>query len=185
MAYGPAGIFLLCLLDSAGVPLPAGGDALVILLAARDRERWLLYAALAVTGSAIGNLFLFWTARKGGQLALDRKAPPGKTRRFREWFQRYGLLTVFIPALVPIPLPMKVFVLSAGAMGVRTFSFLWVVLLARVLRYGGEAYLAKQLGENSLQYVKDHVLELGLFSLALFVALYLAVRYKERRAKLG
>jgi len=184
-AYGPVGIFLLCLLDSAGIPLPGGGDALVIVLAAGDRERWLLYAALAVVGSAIGNLFLFWTARKGGQLVLDRKAPLEKTRRFRDWFQRYGLLTVFIPALVPIPLPMKPFVFSAGAMGVRTLSFLWVVLLARVLRYGGEAYLAKELGQNAGRFVNDHLLELAVFSVALFLALYLAVRYKERRAKLG
>jgi hypothetical protein len=77
-------------------------------------------AASAIAGSLLGMMFLFWLARKGGEKYLDKHASGPRAMRFRRWFDRYGLVTVFIPALVPlVPLPMKVFVLSAGALGVK------------------------------------------------------------------
>jgi len=58
------------------------------------------------------------------------------------------MLTVFIPAVTPVlPLPLKVFVVSAGALKTPFSKFLAVILLARVIRYFGEAYLGILLGE--------------------------------------
>lgn len=122
--WGAAGIFLLAILDSAGIPLPAAVDALVLAVAAVQPAAALVDAAVAVLGSLIGSYILFALARKGGQAYLDRVTGSGRAARFRQWFQRYGLITVFIPALLPIPMPLKVFVISAGALGVRTRQFL-------------------------------------------------------------
>lgn len=131
---------------------------------------------------------LFLTARRSGRRFLERAEqdsgkPPGRARRFRSWFRRYGLLTVFIPALVPIPLPLKIFVISAGVLRQRLVPFLGVVLLARILRYGSEAYLGAQLGKYSIVYLRDHALALTGGAAALFVVLYVLLRASDRFRK--
>lgn len=182
IAYGPLGILLLAFVDSAGVPIPAGMDALVIFLSAKSPGNAVWYALLGVLGSAAGNVTLFWVARHGGRRFLDRKAPAARTRRFRAWFLRYGLLTVFVPALIPIPLPMKVFVISAGALQVPIGGFIAVVLLARIMRFGAEAWLGAEVGEHSASYITGHARELALIAVALFILLYVLVRFSDRRS---
>ncbi|MFN7926029.1 MAG: VTT domain-containing protein [Bryobacteraceae bacterium] len=181
-SWGPFGAMLLAVLDSAGIPLPAGVDALLTAVSITSPARAYLSAALAVIGSAIGCMFLFFLARKGGKPYLDRHASSRQAMKLRNWFARYGLLTVFIPAMVPIiPLPTKVFVLSAGALGIRPLAFLATVLAARVPRYFFLAYLGSQLGDNSLPWLKSHVWYLVAFSLGLLLFLFALIKLTERR----
>jgi len=183
VALGPWGLLLVSFIDSAGVPLTVGLDFLVMLLSAKQPGLAAAWVALAVLGSCAGNMVLFYTARKGGERLMKVEAPDSRRRRFRNWFNRYGLVTVFIPALIPIPMPMKFFVVCSGALGIRPVYFLATVLLARVLRYGGESYLGVQMGENSTSYALDHARELALLAVALFVGLYLLIRASDRWRK--
>src|SRR5580765_3616106 len=116
LRYGPWGIFGLAMLDSMGIPLPSATDLVLLGIgveSVRAPSRAYLAAFMALQGSLIGNVILFQGARQGRRLMSRKDAPPGK---FQVWFRRYGLLTVFVPAVVPIvPLPLKVFVVSAGA----------------------------------------------------------------------
>ena len=116
VAYGPWGILLLGVVDSVGIPLPAAMDVLLIGLAVgsvKAPHHALFAALMAVIGSTAGNIALYSAARRGAGW-LKSEAPPGKRRRFREWFARYGMLTVFVPAVTPVPpLPLKVFVITA------------------------------------------------------------------------
>lgn len=185
VALGPWAIVLASFIDSAGIPLTVGVDVLVIVLSAKRPEMAPTLVALAVLGSLGGNLTLFHIARKGGQRLLKAEAPEGQRRRFRLWFSRYGLVTVFIPALIPIPMPMKFFVVCCGALEVRAFHFLFIVALARLLRYGAEAYLGVQMGEHSTRYLTEHRWELLMFAVALGVALYVLVRLSERWRSVG
>jgi membrane protein YqaA with SNARE-associated domain len=164
----------------AGIPIPNGLDFLVILLSVKEPASAPLWVMLAVLGSSAGNLAVFYLSRKGGQRLLKAEAPEGYRRRFRIWFNRYGLVTVFIPALIPIPMPLKFFVVSSGMLGIFWIYFLGTVLFARVLRYGGEAYLGVQLGEHSARYLTDHVRQLSAFAVLLFVFLYLLIRFSDR-----
>src|SRR5262249_26733662 len=144
--------FLIGFVDSLGVPLPAALDALLIAIAIKTPAYAWLAAALAVAGSMGGNYLLFRAARYGGGWLVREKpqAVPGRRDRFRQWFFRYGLLTVFIPAVVPfVPLPLKVFVISAGAVRTPVGRFLAVMLAARLIRYFGQAWLAIRLGEDA------------------------------------
>ncbi len=183
VSWGVPGLFALALLDSAGIPLPAAVDALLVAAAAVNPAMAYVSAAVTVAGSAAGCMVLFYISRKGGQAYLDRSTHKLRTQRFRQWFQRYGLITVFIPALVPLPLPTKVFVISAGALGVRPVPFLLVVLAARVPRYFGLTWLGSQLGEHSMAWLKSHALHLAGFALALGVFLVLVVRVADRLRK--
>lgn len=177
-SWGPLGAIFLAVLDSMGVPLPASVDIMITLVAASSPGMAYLTAALCVIGSAAGCMFLFFVARKGGQLYLDKHASSPRARKFREWFGRYGLVTVFIPALVPlIPLPLKVFVLSAGALRVAPLAFLLTILAARIPRYLGLAWLGSQLGENSWPWLNAHKWHLAGGAALLGVALFLLVRF--------
>ncbi|HEX4273829.1 MAG TPA: VTT domain-containing protein [Bryobacteraceae bacterium] len=181
VAWGPAGILLLSILDSTGVPVAGVFDALLILIAAeRPSVAWLC-ASLAVAGSTVGNIILFSTAHRGGRRFMNKAAPEGKGARFREWFKRYGMVTVFVPALMPIPMPLKLFVISAGVLGTSMAQFVTVVVIARFLRYFGAAWLGVTLGRDSTGFLKSHAWMFGVGAVALFLALYGFILLRDRR----
>jgi len=180
VAIGPWGLLLLAILDSTGLPLPNGLDAYLIFLAVKNPQRAYPYAAIAIAGSTIGNVTLFLIARHGGRRFL-RRAEPGRLQRFSEWFQRFGLATIFVPALMPVPMPLKFFVISAGALRTRFMPFLLVILLTRILRYTGEAWLGVKLGQESTAFLRNHVWQFVLAAIGLFAALYLIILASDRR----
>ena len=184
VAWGPLGVLVIAILDSIGIPMVGGVDGLVVLLAVQSPASAYLTATVAVAGSIVGSLILFWIARRGGEAYFERHAQTPRGARMRRWFLEYGLLTVFIPALVPIPMPLKLFVVAAGAFEVNPLVFTIVLFLARIPRYFGLAWLGKKLGPETLPYLKSHVWELIGFSLALFVVLYFLIKFVDRRRKL-
>jgi membrane protein YqaA with SNARE-associated domain len=181
LAWGPAGILLLSILDSSGLPLAGVFDGILILIAVeRPSVAWLC-AALAVAGSTVGNLILFSGAQRGGRRFMNKAAPGGRGAKFREWFKRYGMVTVFVPALLPIPMPLKVFVISAGVLGTSLVEFMSVVLVARTLRYFGAAWLGVTLGRESAGFLKSHAWVFAVGAAALFLALYGFILLRDRR----
>jgi len=162
------------------VPVAGVFDAFLILIAVERPSAAWYSAGLAVVGSTTGNIILYWTARRGGRRFMDKAAPGGRAAKFREWFKRYGMVTVFVPALMPIPMPLKVFVISAGVLGASFPQFLAVVLVARTLRYFGEAWLGIHLGRESTTFLKTHAWHFILAAVALFVSLYLFILWRDR-----
>jgi membrane protein YqaA with SNARE-associated domain len=179
ITFGPWGVFLLGFIDSLGIPLPATMDALLIVVAVKAPQRAYFTALMAVLGSTGGSVALFLAVRHGRRLFLKEEPPPGRRQRFERWFDRYGMLTVFVPAVVPVlPLPLKVFVVSAGALKTPFSKFLTVILLARGIRYFGEAYLGIQLGEHAQTFLARHIWTILGSVLALVGAAYLLIRAK-------
>ena len=164
------------MIDSIGVPLPATTDALLILIAANAPGQAYYAACLAVLGSLAGNLALFQTARYGGRRVM-RVSLPDKPGKFNAWLRRYGLITVFVPAATPIiPLPLKVFVASAGALRTPLLKFLGVILAARSLRYFGEAYLGARLGTRAQDFLRQNQWTLLAVPLAVAALSYLLIQ---------
>ncbi|MGA2882386.1 MAG: VTT domain-containing protein [Bryobacteraceae bacterium] len=154
-----------------------GVDALIVLMAIVNRSQAYLAALTAIAGSLIGSLILFLIARKGGEEYHRHHTSSPRGAKLRAWFHEYGLLTVFIPAFVPIiPLPLKIFIISAGALEESPVTFSIVLLAARVPRYMFLAWLGSRLGNDTLPYLRQHIWELILLASGLFILLYLAVR---------
>lgn len=173
MAFGPWGIFLLGVIDSLGVPLPAAMDGLLLTVAVFDPKRAYYAALMAVLGSTVGNVALFLAARHGAKWLLNGEPTSARGQKFQRWFRRYGLLTVFIPAVTPIvPIPLKVFVVSAGALRNSFSRFLLVVVVARVIRYFGEAYLGLLLGHDAEGFLRRNAWSLAGLVLAVVLGLY-------------
>jgi membrane protein YqaA with SNARE-associated domain len=181
VSWGPAGVFLFAIIDNIGVPMIGGVDAFVVLVAVADPSQAYWSAAAAVAGSLIGGMTLFLIARKGGEEYLHRYTSHGRGARLRAWFQEYGLLTVFVPALVPIPMPLKIFILSAGALEVPPLRFFIVYALARIPRYILFAWLGTRFGSQTWPYLRGHIAGLALFSAGLFIVLYLAIKFWDAR----
>jgi membrane protein YqaA with SNARE-associated domain len=174
VAFGPLGILVLAILDSA-VPVAGVFDVLIAVVAAQRPSIGWWCAASAVIGSTAGNYVLFHAARRGGRRYLNQSTGSPRARKFRAWFERYGLITVFIPALLPFPMPLKLFVVSAGALGTGTGAFLIVVVLARTLRYFGDAWLGVNLGKDSVGFLNVHKWHFLEAAVVLFVVLFGAV----------
>ena len=185
LAFGPIGILLVALLDSFVIPLPAGVDVLVLTISASESNspgHAYLAALMAVIGSTFGNLALFWAARHGSRRLTKDTVPSPRTAKFQEWFHRYGMLTVFVPCVTPvIPFPLKVFVVSAGALHTRLGKFLAVVLVARSIRYFGEAWLGVNLGPHAEEFLKHNAWTLLAAALLMAMGSYFAIRWNERR----
>ena len=106
-------------------------------------------------------MILFLIARKGGEEYHRRHTSSRRGARLRAWFHEYGLLTVFVPAFVPIiPLPLKIFIISAGALEESRSDFSIVLLAARVPRYLFLAWLGSRLGADTLPFLRQHIWEL-------------------------
>jgi membrane protein YqaA with SNARE-associated domain len=174
----------LAALDSLGVPIVGGVDALLIAVSTVEPKHAYLAAVCATVGSLGGSYALFSIARKGGHVLLAKHTSHGTGLRIRAWFERYGLLTVFIPALSPIPMPMKIPVFCAGALEVQPRLFLAVVALARLIRYFALAYLGQRYGRYTLTYLRLHwpavlVSVLGLCVIALVMLRGIARRRRQ------
>lgn len=173
---------LLSIVDSGGLPVVGGVDALLVFVAAVDHSQAYWSAITATLGSVIGSGILFLIARKGGEAYLEHHTLSGRGAKFRAWFQEFGMLTIFVPAVVPvIPLPMKIFILSAGALGVRPLTFVLVLTAARVPRYIFLAWLGTTLGKQTLPFLAHHLWELVIFAVVLFAVLYFGVDYVHDR----
>ena len=180
---GPLGVLVLSTVESAGIPNPGGTDVLLLFITAARPEDAVLSAALAVAGSLAGSIFFFEILRRGGEKFLTKHTASGRGQRFRAWFLRYGMITVFVPAFLPIPiLPFKAFCACAAAMGVTRKRFLLVLAAARIPRYAALAYLGSTLGEHSGTWLRDHGWYLLALGVVLAAALGLVVRHASREA---
>jgi membrane protein YqaA with SNARE-associated domain len=181
VSWGPWGLLLLAALENAGPPTPGGTDVVLLLLAAARPSDAMLCATLATLGSLMGAAVFFEVMRRGGEKLLAKYTSSGRGARFRAWSRRYGLVTVFVSALVPLPvLPYKAFVACAGAMGVSRSRFMLVLVLARTPRYFLLAYLGQQLGENSGAWLKSHFWYLLGLAVLIGLASWAVIRRVER-----
>jgi len=180
LSWGPHGLCFLAILDSAGLPVVGGVDALLIAFATEKPQQAYIAALWAVLGSLAGSLILFSIARIGGEVLLSKYISSRAGARLHIWFQRYGLVTVFIPAISPLPLPMKIPVFCAGALEVRWSYFIAVVLSARIIRYFTLAYLGRHYGHRTFEYLRGHGFLIAAIALALAASSLAALRLIQR-----
>jgi membrane protein YqaA with SNARE-associated domain len=162
-SLGGPGLFIVAFLDSSFLSFPEVCDALIVLLTVQRGERMLYYALFTTLGSIAGCYALYSVGRRGGEAFLRRRFKQGHVDRAMAVFQRYGMLAILVPSLLPPPMPFKIFVLAAGVARVRTIDFLVAVSVGRGLRYFGEGFLALWYGEQALAFIKEHAHTVGLW----------------------
>lgn len=157
-ALGAPGLFLISFLDSSVLTFPVINDLLLIELCIQKPQRMPLYAAMAMTGSVLGCVLLYFIAKKGGEAFFHRKAGQ-RGDAIRHWVQKNGFGGMLVAALLPPPTPFKIFVFAAGVFEVPLSSFVSAIALARSIRYFGIGYLATRYGEQAMPFIAEHKMQ--------------------------
>ena len=152
---GPA-MIVIGALDSSLLSLPEVNDYLVVARCFAHPRTVFFFPLFAATGSLLGCLLLYTILRRGGQAVLHRRFRIDHVQRVERAYARFGILALAVPALLPPPMPFKIFVATAGALQFSRRRFLVTILLARSLRYYVEGTLAVFYGERVVRFLKDN-----------------------------
>jgi membrane protein YqaA with SNARE-associated domain len=177
---------LIGALDSSLLSLPEINDYLVVARCFSDPKSVFYFPLFAAAGSVLGCLLLYSIMRRGGQAVMRRRFSPESVARVEKAYARFGFLALAVPALLPPPMPFKIFVATAGALEYPRWRFVLTIMLARSIRYYIEGTLAVFYGERVLVFLRHNgmvILSVAAALLILGIVVYLVwSRIKLRRA---
>lgn len=165
-ALGGPGLLCASFIDSSFVPLPLVTDLVLFDLSSQHPVRMPFYAAMAALGSLAGCLWIYYLARKGGQVYYHttQGRPPGRIRKI---FEKHPVACAFFPAVAPFPVPFKPFVIAQGVFQVRLATFIVGTLLGRGCLFFFEGFLGARYGVAA----KDFLFTQKWTSLSIVLAL--------------
>ena len=166
---------LIGALDSSLLSLPEINDYLVVGRCYKYPTAVFYFPLFAAGGSVLGCWLLYSIMRRGGQALLRKRFKPESIERVERAYARFGVLAIAIPAILPPPLPFKIFVATAGTLEYPRWKFLLTVMIARSFRYYVEGVLAVFYGQRVLLFMKDN--GLVILSIVAAVALLAVVVY--------
>ena len=181
---GPA-MTLIGALDSSLLSLPEINDYLVVMRCTNAPYEVFYFPLLAAAGSVLGCLLLYTIVRRGGQYVMRKRFRAEHIERVERTYARYGFLALAVPALLPPPMPFKIFVATAGALEYPRWRFVLTIMVARSLRYYIEGTLAVFYGRTVVDFIKRYGFTiLGVVAGACLVGLaaYLIIQRRKRRA---
>lgn len=173
---------LIGALDSSLLSLPEINDYLVVGRCIKNPGAVFYFPLFAAAGSVLGCLLLYTIMRRGGQAVLRKRFSLEKIKRVEKAYERFGFLAIAIPAILPPPLPFKIFVATAGTLEYPRWKFLTTVMLARSFRYYVEGILAVFYGRRVLLFMKDNglvVISIVASLILIGIIVYLFVNRKK------
>src|SRR6188474_916941 len=178
---GPA-MIIIGTLDSSLLSLPEINDYLVVGRCYKYPTAAFYFPLFAAIGSVIGCNLLYTIVRRGGQAVLRKRFNLQSIKRVERAYERFGFLAIGIPAILPPPLPFKIFVATAGALEYPRWKFLLTVMIARSLRYYVEGILAVFYGRRVLLFLKDNglvILSIVAAAAVIAIVVYFIVRQRK------
>jgi membrane protein YqaA with SNARE-associated domain len=173
-------------LDSSLLSLPEINDYLVVGRCFKDHSAAFYFPLFAATGSVLGCYLLYTIVRRGGQAVLRKRFNLQSIKRVERAYERFGFFAIAVPAILPPPLPFKIFVATAGALEYPRWKFLLTVMIARSLRYYVEGILAVYYGRRVLLFMKDNGLVIvSIVATLALIALVIYFVVKQRRNSSG
>ena len=171
-------IVLLALVSfSESIFFPIPPDPLVIAIGVASPGSAIWVAALATIASVAGAFLGHWLGRRFGRPLLHRLVSQDKVDRAEALFNRYGVWTIILAAITPIPY--KVFAILAGVMALPVRPFLIASVIGRGARLMTTGVLVFLFGEEIQVFIEDNfdlVTIAGGLGLVFMVACYLAYR---------
>ena len=166
-------------LDSSLLSLPEINDYLVVARCYSDPKSVFYFPLFAAAGSVIGCNVLYAIMRRGGQAVMRRRFSAENIARVERAYARFGFLALAVPALLPPPMPFKIFVATAGALEYPRWRFMVTIMIARSLRYFVEGTLAVFYGEQVIDFLRvngPYILSAAVSLVIIGVAVYLLVK---------
>jgi membrane protein YqaA with SNARE-associated domain len=182
LTLGAPGLFLVAFLDASFLSLPQINDLLLVWMVTKNPHLMPYYASMSVLGSVAGCAVMYLIGQKGGDALLRKRFRGSAVERGMGLFNRFGVLTVMVPALLPPPAPFKIFVLLAGAARIGLLKFCIAIAVARSIRYFGEGLLAVWYGRQALDFIAENgkIISLWIVGAILAAAVAYAVWHRLR-----
>lgn len=143
-------LFIVSFLENFISPIP--GDVVIAPLSAlKPEKKWffVVYATIAsVLGSLVGYAIGFFLFKSIGEPLVSFYGGNEAFHLFKELFNQYGFLTLFLAALTPIP--DKAFAILSGVTSVGIIPFVCAIGLGRCIRFGIVAYVSARYGREAL-----------------------------------
>jgi membrane protein YqaA with SNARE-associated domain len=175
-------MLLIGALDSSLLSLPEINDYLVVGRCFKQPSAAFYFPLFAAAGSVMGCAILYSIMRRGGQAVLRKRFSLESIKRVEKAYARFGFLAIAVPAILPPPLPFKIFVATAGTLEYPRWKFLLTVMLARSLRYYVEGILAVFYGRRVLLFFKDNglvIISIGAAAVLIGILIYLLVNWRK------
>jgi membrane protein YqaA with SNARE-associated domain len=181
--FAAPAMIIIGALDSSLLSLPEINDYLVVGRCFKDPTAAFYFPLFAAIGSVIGCNLLYTIVRRGGQAVLRKRFPLQSIKRVERAYERFGFFAIAIPAILPPPLPFKIFVATAGALEYPRWKFLLTVMIARSLRYYVEGILAVYYGRRVLLFMKDNGLVIiSIVGTLVLIGLIIYFIIRQRRS---
>jgi membrane protein YqaA with SNARE-associated domain len=179
-------------LDSSLLSLPEVNDYITIARVANNPNEVYYFPLFPAIGSVIGCLVLYRIAMRGEQF-ITKRFHPKHLDRVKELYRKWGLFALVIPALLPPPMPFKIFVVSAGALGFPMGRFAAVIMISRTVRYyfwGILAFFFRNEVRQMIDWLGNNLLAvlgglIGAFILFLIVSRMMKGKTSEAKAEVS
>ena len=153
---GAAGVFIVAVLDSSVLALPNATDALIMYLTLQRPALWWYYALAATAGAIAGSLPLYLIARRGGEAFLARRLSGPRTAGAVAWYRRSAFAAIAVPSFIPPPMPLKPFILLAGATALAPWRVVAALTVGRGTRHALETVFSMIYREEAVQAVERY-----------------------------
>jgi membrane protein YqaA with SNARE-associated domain len=137
-ALKPLGIWGLgglAFIDSGLFPLPTTMDGVVIGYVAADHGKFFLYCLMAAGASAVGSLIPYYIGRAGGEIFLLKRINRARYERLRDRFENQEFMAIMFPAMMPPPMPIKLFEFAAGVFEMRPAVFAAAIFTGKFIQF--------------------------------------------------
>ena len=184
---GSWGVMGFAAVDAAFLGMPL--DAIVAGYSYANPTRFLLYAVMAATGSALGSIVIYLIGYKGGEVFLVNRIGRNRFDKIRASFEKHEFWAIMLPSMLPPPTPFKLFVLSAGVAEMSFGHFLAAIFFGRFLRFSLVSLVVIRYGPWILTFVGDafhHHLRLAIAAIAATALIvWWSIRLRRRRSGRG
>lgn len=176
------GVFAIAFADSALLGMPV--DAIVAYYVYQDHRKLLFYVLMASLGSVIGSIPLYVIGYLGGEKVLRKRITEERFQRIHRSFEEHEFWALMFPAMLPPPMPFKIFVLGAAVFEMRFRDFVAAMFAGRFVRFLTLALLTlwfgPQIVELTATVVRQHFGWL-LGAIAGGVLVWLLMRRSKKR----
>jgi membrane protein YqaA with SNARE-associated domain len=169
-------------LDSSLLSLPEVNDYITVARVAHKPSEVYYFPLFPAIGSVIGCLVLYRIAQRGEQF-VSKRFHPKHLDRVKEIYRKWGIFALVIPALLPPPMPFKIFVVAAGALNYPAARFATVIMIARTARYyfwGWMAFFFQDEVKQILDWLGAHIIEILGVIIAIFILSFIGRRVFAR-----
>ncbi len=175
-------LFGISFAEASFFPIPP--DPLLMVMGAAKPEKALRFATVTTVASVLGAMagwaigMFLWTSV--GEPVVQFYDGEHVIEKIREWFDQWGLLSLLIAAITPIPF--KVFTIAIGMMvatgtEISFLAFVGACIVGRGFRFYLEGILLKFYGKPIVAWMEKWFDLLGIIFAVLLVGGFMAIKF--------